>query len=91
MSFNFKKYIQEYTEDSHCCLAVDFIIKSARVRLFKIIIMQSNSDWDKVTIIRKSKPAAKDLKSAAAINKAMASGNAEITRKSNYIFSGIVI
>ena len=44
--------------------------------------MQSNTDWDSVTVIRKSKPAAKDLKSASAINKALASGNAEITRKS---------
>ena len=44
--------------------------------------MQSNSDWDSVTIIRKSKPAAKDLKSASAINKALASGNAEIILKS---------
>jgi hypothetical protein len=45
--------------------------------------MQSNSDWDSVTVIRKSKPAAKDLKSASAINKALASGNAEIVKKSN--------
>lgn len=43
--------------------------------------MQSNSDWDSVTVIRKSKPAAKDLKSASAINKALASGNAEIILK----------
>lgn len=44
--------------------------------------MQSTADWDSVTIIRKSKPAAKDLKSASAINKALASGTAEITKKS---------
>lgn len=43
--------------------------------------MHSNTDWDNVTIIRKSKPAAKDLKSAAAVNRALASGTAEITRK----------
>ena len=47
--------------------------------------MQSNADWDSVTVIRKSKPAAKDLKSSSAINKALASGTAEITRKSIYI------
>lgn len=46
-----------------------------------VTIMQSNTDWDSVTVIRKSKPAAKDLKSASAINKALASGTAEITRK----------
>lgn len=45
--------------------------------------MNSNTDWDSVTVIRKSKPAAKDLKSASAINKALASGTAEITRKCN--------
>jgi hypothetical protein len=48
--------------------------------------MQGNSDWDNVTIIRKSRPVAKDLKSASAVNKALASGNAEITRKSKILF-----
>lgn len=38
-------------------------------------------DWDKVTVIRKSKPSSKDLKSAAVINKAMASGQVEIIKK----------
>ena len=47
--------------------------------------MNSNTDWDNVTIIRKSKPAAKDLKSASAVNRALASGNAEITRKSIHL------
>lgn len=49
-------------------------------------IMHSNTDWDSVTVIRKSKPAAKDLKSASAVNKALASGTAEITRKGNCFY-----
>ena len=53
----------------------------------KLAKMHSNTDWDNVTVIRKSKPAAKDLKSASAVNKALASGTAEITRKSNSIHS----
>lgn len=44
--------------------------------------LHSNTDWDSVTIIRKSKLAAKDLKSAAAVNRALATGNAEILKKS---------
>lgn len=52
--------------------------------------MHSNTDWDSVTVIRKSKPAAKDLKSASAINKALASGNAEIIRKSNKKINTII-
>lgn len=46
----------------------------------------SNMGWDDVTIIRKSKPASKDLKSNSAINKAMASGNVEITRKGEQVW-----
>ena len=38
-------------------------------------------DWDKVTIIRKSKPTSKDMRSSSVINKAMATGNVEITKK----------
>lgn len=53
--------------------------------------MQSNTDWDSVTVIRKSKPAAKDLKSASAINKALASGNAEIVKKSKWEFNTLII
>lgn len=41
-------------------------------------------DWDKVTIIRKSKPTSKDLRSSSVINKAMATGNVEITKKGKY-------
>lgn len=52
--------------------------------------MHSNTDWDSVTVIRKSKPATKDLKSASAINKALASGNAEIVRKSNSQINTII-
>ena len=49
-------------------------------------------DWDKPTIIRKSKPTSKDLKSAAVVNKAMAAGQVEIIKKGNVIVcSGQVI
>lgn len=38
-------------------------------------------DWDKPTILRKSRPTAKDARSASAVNKAMASGNVEVSKK----------
>lgn len=39
-------------------------------------------DWDKPTIIRKSRPTGRDARSSAAVNQAMASGNVEVHRKS---------
>lgn len=41
-----------------------------------------SDDWDKPTVLRKSRPTAKDSRSTAAINKAMATGNVEIHKKS---------
>lgn len=38
-------------------------------------------DWDKPTIIRKSRPTSKEARSSAAINAAMAKGNVEIHKK----------
>lgn len=40
-----------------------------------------NDDWDKPTILRKSRPTSKDLKSSAAVNQALAKGNVEISLK----------
>lgn len=51
-----------------------------------------NEDWDKPTILRKSRPSSKDLKSSATINQALAKGNVEISLKGillsvlNYLF-----
>lgn len=39
-------------------------------------------DWDEQTVIRKSRPSAKEAKSSTAINRAMASGNFEVHKKS---------
>lgn len=39
-------------------------------------------DWDKPTVLRKSRPTAKDSRGAAAVNKAMAAGNVEVHKKS---------
>lgn len=65
---------------------MDFINKLARVNARPLVTkMHSNTDWDNVTVIRKAKPAAKDLKSASAVNRALASGNAEITLKGTYL------
>ena len=46
-------------------------------------------DWDKPTVLRKSRPSTKDSRTSAAVNKAMASGNVEIHKKSmcDYTFS----
>lgn len=41
-----------------------------------------SDDWDKPTVLRKSRPSAKDSRSTAAINKAMATGNVEVHKKS---------
>jgi hypothetical protein len=49
-------------------------------------IPTSNSDWDSVTVLHKSRPTSKELNSKSAINKALASGNAEIVRKGLIIF-----
>ncbi len=43
-------------------------------------------DWDKPTIIRKSKPTSKDLKSSAVLNKAIASGQVEVTKRGKSIY-----
>ncbi|KAI3657201.1 hypothetical protein MP638_006989 [Amoeboaphelidium occidentale] len=43
--------------------------------------MQSNTDWDSVTVIRKKAPSAKEGKSEAAVNAARRTGAAVITEK----------
>lgn len=45
-----------------------------------------NEDWDKPTILRKSRPTSKDLKSNAAVNQALAKGNVEISLKGMYCY-----
>lgn len=40
-------------------------------------------DWEKPTIIRKTRPTGKDARSNATINAAMANGNVEIHKKSS--------
>lgn len=40
-----------------------------------------SDSWDAPTVIRKGRVTSKEMKSSANINKAMASGNVEITRK----------
>jgi hypothetical protein len=47
--------------------------------------ISSNADWDSVTVLRKSKPSSKELKSSSVINRAMATGNVEISRKSKRV------
>lgn len=42
-------------------------------------------DWDEQTIIRKKAVSAKEAKSTAAVNRAMATGNYEITKKSTLL------
>ena len=48
-----------------------------------------SDEWEKTTILRKSRPTAKEAKSAAVINAAMAKGNVEITKKRKIMFSKI--
>jgi hypothetical protein len=38
-------------------------------------------DWDKPTILRKSRPTTKEARSGSAVNRAMAAGNVEVTKK----------
>ena len=40
-------------------------------------------DWDKPTVIRKSRTTARDARSTSAVNQAMASGNVMVQKKSN--------
>lgn len=40
-------------------------------------------DWDDQTVIRKKKPTAAEAKSKTVINRAMATGNYEVHKKSN--------
>lgn len=39
-------------------------------------------DWDDQTVIRKNRPSAKEAKSASTINRAMATGQYEVHKKS---------
>lgn len=41
-----------------------------------------SEDWDKPTVIRKSRPSGRDSRTPAAINRAMAMGNVEVHKKS---------
>ena len=50
-----------------------------------------NPDWDAVTVIRKNKPTSKDLKSNEVLNRAMATGNVEVTRKCTIIAMSAVL
>lgn len=43
-----------------------------------------SEDWDRVTLLRKARPSAKDARSTSAINRAMATGNVEISKKSTF-------
>lgn len=50
-----------------------------------------SDSWDAPTVIRKGRVTSKEMKSSANINKAMASGNVEITRKGIISFSFYLI
>lgn len=71
-------------ECSQLEVAVDFMLKFGQPMLQnqrRHYIM--DSDWDTPTVLKKKRPSAKDAKSSAVLNQAMASGNVEVRKKCN--------